>query len=90
MKAGKNKYDLALQLIADIEAFQGQSGVTRARSCCGVAAQKSFWSLMTYKAAQGFEQGLKADHPAITPSMIYAYAALQSGVRLAMGRRTCR
>src|SRR5512134_608384 len=29
VKVGKNKYDLALQLMADIEAFQGQHGVTR-------------------------------------------------------------
>ena len=76
VKAGKNKYDLALQLMADIEAFQGQSGVTR---------QVMLWCGSTeiflepddvHKTLQGFEQGLKADHPAITPSMIYAYAAL--------------
>ena len=38
-----------------------------------------------HKTLQGFEQGLKADHPAITPSMIYAYAALQSGVPFGNG-----
>jgi myo-inositol-1-phosphate synthase len=38
-----------------------------------------------HKTLHGFEQGLKADHPAITPSMIYAYAALQSGVPFGNG-----
>ena len=33
-----------------------------------------------HKTLRRFEDGLKHDHAAITPSMIYAYAALMSGV----------
>jgi myo-inositol-1-phosphate synthase len=85
VKTGKNKYDLALQLMADIEAFQGQHGVTRqVMLWCG--STEIFLELDdVHKTLHGFEQGLKADHAAITPSMIYAYAALQSGVPFGNG-----
>ena len=74
----------------DIEAFQGGAGVTRMAAAC-VAVQKSSWSSMTSIRPWGsFEQGLKEDHPAITPSMIYAYAALMSGAALAMAPPTSR
>ncbi|HDI51352.1 MAG TPA: inositol-3-phosphate synthase, partial [Bacteroidetes bacterium] len=33
-----------------------------------------------HKSIEAFEQGLKQNHPGIAPSMIYAYAALKSGV----------
>jgi len=85
VKIGKNKYDLALQLMDDIEAFQGGAGVTRmVMLWCG-----STEILMelddVHKTLKSFEQGLKEDHPAITPSMIYAYAALMSGVPFGNG-----
>jgi myo-inositol-1-phosphate synthase len=85
VKVGKNKYDLALQLMADIEAFQGQHGVTRlVMLWCG--STEIFLELEdVHKTLRGFEDGLKADHPAITPSMLYAYAALQSGVPFGNG-----
>ena len=38
-----------------------------------------------HKTLRRFEDGLKHDHAAITPSMIYAYAALMSGVPFGNG-----
>jgi myo-inositol-1-phosphate synthase len=38
-----------------------------------------------HESIEDFEQGLKKNHPAIAPSMIYAYAALKSGVPFANG-----
>ena len=71
--------------MADIEAFQGQSGChTPVMLWCG-SRETFLESDEVHKTLQGFEQGLKADHPAITPSMIYAYAALQSGVPFGNG-----
>jgi myo-inositol-1-phosphate synthase len=69
----------------DIEAFQGGAGVTRmVMLWCG-----STEILMelddVHKTLSSFEQGLKENHPAITPSMIYAYAALMSGVPFGNG-----
>jgi myo-inositol-1-phosphate synthase len=85
VKGGKNKYDLALQLMEDIETFQGRTSATRmVMLWCG--STEIFMELDdVHKTLHGFETGLKEDHPAITSSMIYAYAALMSGVPFANG-----
>ena len=85
VKVGKNKYELAQQLMEDIETFQGLHGVSRmVMLWCG--STEIFMELDdVHKTRRGFEQGLKEDHPAITPSMIYAYAALMSGVPFGNG-----
>jgi myo-inositol-1-phosphate synthase len=85
VKVGKHKYDLAMQLMEDIEVFQGQHGVTRlVMLWCG--STEVFMELDdVHKTLRCFEKGLKEDHPAITPSMIYAYAALMSGVPFGNG-----
>ena len=66
VKVGKNKYDLALQLMDDIEAFQGGTGVTRmVMLWCG--STEILMELHdVHKTLRSFEQGLKEDHPAIT------------------------
>ena len=85
VKNGKNKYDLAMQLMEDIETFQGLHGVTRmVMIWCG--STEVFMELDdVHKTLRGFENGLKENHAAITPSMIYAYAALMSGVPFGNG-----
>jgi myo-inositol-1-phosphate synthase len=85
VKQGKNKYDLAMQLMEDIETFQGKYGFTRmVMLWCG--STEIFMELDdVHKTLHGFEEGLQTDHPAITPSMIYAYAALKSGMPFGNG-----
>ena len=85
IKEGQNKYDLAMQLMEDIETFQGQHGVTRmVMIWCG--STEIFMELDdVHKTLKGFVDGLKQNHPAIPPSMIYAYAALMSGIPFANG-----
>jgi myo-inositol-1-phosphate synthase len=85
VKTGKNKYDLALQLMEDIETFQGQQRVSRlVMLWCG--STEVFMELDdVHKTLRRFEDGLKHNHPMITPSMIYAYAALMSGVPFGNG-----
>ena len=85
VKVGKNKYDLARQLMEDIETFQGRTNATRmVMLWCG--STEIFMELDdVHKTLRGFETGLKEDHPAITSSMIYAYAALMSGVPFVNG-----
>jgi myo-inositol-1-phosphate synthase len=85
IKTGKNKYDLALQLMEDIETFQGQHGIKRlVMLWCG--STEVFMEVDdVHKTLRRFEDGLKHDHAAITPSMIYAYAALMSGVPFGNG-----
>ena len=38
-----------------------------------------------HKSLASFEKGMKANHPAIAPSMLYAYAAISEGVPFANG-----
>jgi myo-inositol-1-phosphate synthase len=85
VKMGQNKYELAMQLMEDIEAFQDRSGATRmVMLWCG--STEIFMDLDdVHKTLQGFEEGMKSNHAAITPSMIYAYASLMSGVPFGNG-----
>ena len=85
VKTGKNKYDLALQLMEDIETFAGQQQVSRmVMLWCG--STEIYMELDdVHKTLQSFEDGLKHNHPAITPSMIYAYASLMSGIPFGNG-----
>lgn len=85
VKIGQNKYELAMQLMDDIEAFQDRSGATRmVMLWCG--STEIFMDLDdVHKTLQGFEEGMKSNHAAITPSMIYAYASLMSGVPFGNG-----
>lgn len=85
IKTGKNKYDLALQLMEDIETFGGRNQVTRmVMLWCG--STEVYRELDdVHKTLSSFEEGLKRNHPAISPSMVYAYAALMSGIPFGNG-----
>ncbi|MEO6955068.1 MAG: inositol-3-phosphate synthase [Polyangia bacterium] len=85
IKTGKNKMDMAEQLMADIERFKTTNGCDRLVAVwCG--------STEVYKEASDvhstlakFEAGLKNSDENIAPSAIYAYALLRSGVPYANG-----
>ena len=80
VKEAPTKMGLAEQLMDDIERFQEDHGCQRAVAVwCGstevhVEMQKVHMDL------ESFEQGLHDNHPGISPTMIYAYAHLKSGV----------
>ncbi len=83
-KAG-NKFELAEQIAADIRSFQKKNGVSR----CVMVWCGSTEIYLKHHAVHGslekFEEAMKKNHPAIAPSMLYAYAALKSGVPFANG-----
>jgi myo-inositol-1-phosphate synthase len=85
VKTGANKMDLARQLIADIEGFQERTGASRlVMVWCG--STESFLQRQeVHGSLAGFEQGMRDNHPAIAPSMLYAYAALTLGIPFANG-----
>lgn len=85
VKAGKSKYDLALQLREDIEGFRRMHGTTRmVMLWCG-STEIFMQAESVHTTLQRFEKGLKNNHPAITPNMIYAYASLMEGVPFGNG-----
>lgn len=85
IKTGATKYDLALQVMADIENFQEANNCSRiVLVWCG-STEKYIEEAPVHATIQSFEQGLKDNDPLIAPSMIYAYAAIKLGVPFANG-----
>lgn len=84
-KTGKSKMDLAEQVIADIENFKKTSGCDRL-TMIWCASTEAFNSITeTHQNLKSFEEGLRNNDSQISPSMIYAYAALKSRVGYANG-----
>jgi len=85
VKTAKTKMHLAEALMRDIEAFRVSSGAARAVMVwCGsteVYAQPK----PVHESLASLERGLKENSPDISPSMIYAYAAIASGIPYANG-----
>lgn len=85
LKATATKYEHALELIKDIETFKKENNCTRlVMVWCGSTEVYSKESKV-HQNIESLENGLKSDDPAIPPSMIYAYAALKTGVPFANG-----
>jgi myo-inositol-1-phosphate synthase len=85
VKKASNKLELAQQLIDDIGEFK------RTRECDRLVM---IWCASTeiflqpgekHSDLKTFERAMKENDPAIAPSMVYAYAALKSGIPFANG-----
>jgi len=80
LKKGKTKYDLAQQLREDIAAFKERNGISRLVVIWCGSTEIYIPISDVHQDLASFEKGLKENHPAIAPSMIYAYAAISEGV----------
>ncbi|MDQ1559333.1 MAG: myo-inositol-phosphate synthase [Pyrinomonadaceae bacterium] len=85
VKKGKNKLDLAGQLIAEIEEFKRKNKCARLVMVWAASTEIFLKQHAVYKTLKSFEQAMRDDHKAIAPSMIYAYAALKLGIPFANG-----
>lgn len=85
VKTGKNKMDLAEQLIADIANFKSENGCERLVMVWAASTEIFTEKSEVHETPESFERGLYDNDPAIAPSMIYAYAAIRSGVPFANG-----
>ena len=85
VKKGKSKMDLAEQLMADIADFKRKNRCSRMVMIWCASTEVFIKPQAVHKSIAKFEQALKDSHPSIAPSMIYAYAALKSGVGFANG-----
>jgi myo-inositol-1-phosphate synthase len=85
VKKRRNKFELAQELMEDIRAFRRKTSVERmVMVWCG--STEIFLKRHTvHRNLASFERAMKQNHPAIAPSMLYAYAAIQSGVPFANG-----
>ena len=80
VKEGKTKMHLADNLQKDIDAFKKKTGCSRlVMIWCG-STEVFLQAQEVHSDLERFERGLKESHPAIAPSMIYAYAAIRKGI----------
>ncbi|MBC7889352.1 MAG: inositol-3-phosphate synthase [Ferruginibacter sp.] len=85
VKTGATKYDLALQVIEDIENFKLANNCNRVVIVWCGSTEKYIESTDIHSTIEKFEAALKNNESLIAPSMIYAYAAIKSGVPFANG-----
>jgi myo-inositol-1-phosphate synthase len=83
VKTGKNKRELAEQVMADIRNFK-QTVDRVVMIWCG-STEIFLEPSAVHESIEAFEEGLEANDPGIAPSQIYAYAALKEGVPFANG-----
>jgi myo-inositol-1-phosphate synthase len=85
VKKGKNKKDLADQVIADIRTFKASNGLDRlVMVWCG-STEVFMQESAAHQSLAAFEAALEASDSAIPSSMVYAYAALKEGIPFANG-----
>jgi myo-inositol-1-phosphate synthase len=79
-KRGANKYELALQLMDDIRKFKEEHSLDRLVMIWCASTEVFMKPEPVHQTIESLEKAMKENHPAIAPSMIYAYAAIKSGV----------
>jgi len=85
VKTGKNKMDLAEQLIADIAKFKSDNNCSRLVMVWAASTEIYIEESAIHSSLEALEKAMYDNDPFIAPSMIYAYAALKSGVPFANG-----
>ena len=85
VKKAKNKMDLAEQLRGDIEIFRKKHRLSRLVMVWTGSTESFQTPKPVHQTVASFEKGLAKNDPAIAPSMIYAYAAIQAGIPYANG-----
>jgi myo-inositol-1-phosphate synthase len=80
-----SKWDLARQLIEEIETFQRERGVDRSVMVWCGSTEIFMDASEVHQSLDAFEEGLRRNSDEIPSSMIYAYAALSLGIPFANG-----
>lgn len=85
VKKGKNKRDLAQQVMEDIAKFKSDNNLSRlVMIWCG-STEIFLQPKEVHSSLRNFEAGLESNDSNIAPSMVYAYAALKSKVPFCNG-----
>ena len=80
VKKGKNKKDLAEQLVEDMRRFKAENGCDRlVMIWCG-STEVYLTESASHASVAALEQGMEANDDNIPSSMIYAYAAIREGI----------
>jgi myo-inositol-1-phosphate synthase len=83
VKTGRNKRDLAEQLIADIRDFKSRHSCDRLVMLWVGSTEVYLQPTAVHASLAAFEKALERNDDAIPSSMVYAYAALREGIPFA-------
>ena len=85
VKKVKTKYDLALQLQEDMQTFKKKNKLSRLVTVWCGSTEVFLRPDEVHSTPEKFVEAMKSNHPAIAPSMLYAWASIMSGVPFANG-----
>ena len=85
IKNEKTKMDAANALITDIKTFKTENNCDRVVMIWCASTEVYTQITDIHLSIDKFEKALEENHPGIAPSMIYAYAAIKSGVAFGNG-----
>ena len=80
IKPQKKHLDLVEALKDDINSFKKKNDIDRCMMIWCASTESYLAPQDVHSSIAKFEKGLKKNDPAISPSMIYAYAAITSGI----------
>lgn len=85
VKEGSNKFELAEKLRDDIRTFKEENNCDRLVMIWCASTEIFMARDDVHTTIDKFEKAMRDSHPAIAPSMLYAWAALKEGVPFANG-----
>src|SRR5882724_415527 len=85
VKEGANKLKLAQQLMDEIAEWRKKNKCSRVVMIWAASTEIFLKQHPVHKTLESFEKAMRENHKAIAPSMVYAYAALKSGIPFANG-----
>jgi myo-inositol-1-phosphate synthase len=85
VKQAKTKLELAEMVAEDIENFRNSNNCSRTVMVWCGSTEKYIEQAPVHESLASFEEGLLENDPLISPSMIYAYAAIKNGIPFANG-----
>lgn len=80
IKEAATKAEMAKALMDDIENFRDANDCSRVVMVWCGSTERYLEPSEVHETIEAFEEGLRSNHPHISPSMIYAYAAIRLGV----------
>jgi myo-inositol-1-phosphate synthase len=83
VKKGRNKRDLADQVVADIRAFRSQHDCDRLVMIWTGSTEVFMKQTAAHASLAAFERALEQSDDSIPSSMVYAYAAIREGIPFA-------
>jgi myo-inositol-1-phosphate synthase len=85
VKKAATKFELAEMLMDDIENFKKANDLTDVVMVWCASTEVYIEPQEVHQTVEAFEKAMKENHEAISPSMVYAYAAMKKGIPFANG-----